>query len=200
MTPDTPITDIEIIALAAGELRGDAAERVRQYLRKHADAAALFSWYRLVQDTAYGDDSVPAPPSVIERAKAAFEAPAPGPSLVNRLVTIATELIYDSRTQALAVRDAVSESVVRLTFESSELEISIEAERIDPARWSVIGQVAPADGPCACRVVIVSPDGPVAECTTDARGVFTVDVADGSYELLVDLGAQVASACGIRLG
>ena len=62
------ITHQQLIAYAAGEIRGADAERVRAHLERDADAARTVHRYRPARQTVRGDNGADPPTVVMERA------------------------------------------------------------------------------------------------------------------------------------
>ena len=63
------ITEQQLIAFAAGDLRGADAEQVEAHVQQDAVAARTVDRYRLARKTILGDDGVDPPAEVVERER-----------------------------------------------------------------------------------------------------------------------------------
>jgi hypothetical protein len=201
MTGET-VTMQDLLAYAAGELTGEAAERVAAFVAERPDAARTVELYRVAKQTTADDDTVAAPAETIARAKAIF-SPQPAtekPGWLERLDAVIARLVYDSRVQPAAVRYVDSGRRIQMSFETDDADVDLELERHGRAdssapadRWTLTGQVGADPLPAGVEVALLRADHdePIATARCDERGMFTLEATSGRYELRIRLGDAV---------
>ena len=205
------ITHQQLIAYAAGELRGADAERVQAHLERDAAAARTVHSYRLARQTVLGDNGVDPPTEALERARSIFDPTVHGghrQSLAESVGSLIAQLIFDSRAQpALAgLRDPATsfQMTWRLALESG-MEIDLQAELTDapgPKRWQLVGQVTSREPiePLTVNLCHAGGSAAVYSVDTDERGSFVLRVEPGPYDLHLQLpGGRHAIVPDIRL-
>jgi anti-sigma factor RsiW len=204
------INDEMILAYAAGELDADGAAAVERHLADHPDGLALVERYRAIRVLGRSDDSQAAPADLIQRARAIFD-PTALPARVSwweTLERVVASLVFDSRTQPVAVRYAESSRQFQLAFEVGPVEVDLQLQRqaADPAgggassAWRLMGQLAAADETGEFRVAILDEHGRLhAETRADERGVFEATLEAGRYELIIDRSESTIALPSIEL-
>ena len=187
------VNDDMLLAYATGELPPAEAAEVSEYLDRHPAAAAMVARFRASRAAAATDETVAAPPDVVRRAKEIFDpARLPRPATwFERLDQLVADLVFDSRLQPATVRLGPADEQVQLAWEAGGIEVDLQARRVagdGGARWRVIGQVGAEAPPAGLRVAVRrGGDGPVvAETTTGEGCTFSVELADGRYDLLLE--------------
>ncbi|MHC4949075.1 MAG: hypothetical protein ACYTG1_12590 [Planctomycetota bacterium] len=189
------ITNEVLLAFAAGELDGTAAERAEAHLAGHPEAARSVALYRLARSAMAGDDTVAPPAAATARAKAIFEPrPDARPDLLARLGEIVATLVFDSRAQPATAGYRGRTDDFQLAFRSPEGEIDLEARRTGPAEragagpeWRLLGQVSTGrDHPTIAVALVPAGTGDVTtHADGDEHGVFTLDADPGRYDIVV---------------
>ncbi len=192
------VTYQQLIDYAAGDLPPPEAARVREHVRRDPEAAATVASFRAVRRSVAEDDSVAPSADAVTRARAIFR---PEPAAANTLEwlegvarTVARR-IFDSRLQPVAVRYADTGRRIQLAYETDDLEVDLEAERLAAAagaaeaRWRLMGQINPApESPdIAVAVVVSGTASPVAQTRTDDRAWFSLEVPAGAYDVCLGL-------------
>ncbi len=205
--PRTNVTDQELLAFAAGDVDPEAAAKVRAHIATNFDAAKTVELYRLARVRIAEDGSVVPPASVIERAKAIFEAPAGEVKrgLLEHLDAIVAKLVYDSRIQPSAVRYADTADHIQLSFEADEMDIDLQAERqadeASSGRWRLMGQVD-SEGPLSVleiELVRTETNEVISSSGADEHAVFTIEVDAGNYTMRIRLPESMIVVEGIEL-
>ncbi len=204
------ITHQQLIAYAAGELRGADAEQVQAHLQRDADAARTVHRYRQARQTILGDDGVDPPAEVLERARSIFDPTVHAgdrQSLAECVGGLIAQLIFDSRAQpALAGLRGQATSFQmtwRLTPESG-MELDLQAELTDAPggeRWQLVGQVTSREpiGPLTVRLCHAGSSAAVHSVDADERGSFVLRVEPGPYDLHLHLPGGHTVVPDIRL-
>lgn len=207
---NTKVTQQQLIAYAAGDLRGAAAERVEALLGRDADAARTVARYRLARRTILGDDGVDPPAEAVERARAIYDPTfyaVERPSLGDCVGGLIAHLLYDSRAApALAgLRgQATSFQMTWRLAQDAGIELDLQAELTDtPAgeQWQVVGQVTSREplGSLSVNLCHTGSSTAVQSVNADARGSFVLRVAPGPYDLHLHMPDGHAVVPDIRL-
>ena len=193
------VTYQQLIDYAAGDLAPPEAARVREHVRRDPEAAATIASFRAVRRSVAEDDSVAPAADAIARARAIFRPEAGAAKHLEWLEGVATTVarrIFDSRLQPVAVRYADTGRRIQLTYETDDLEVDLQAERLAAAagaaeapRWRLMGQInpAPESADIAVAVVVSGTASPVAQTWTDDRAWFSLEVPAGAYDLCLAL-------------
>ena len=192
------ITHQQLIAYAAGEIRGADAERVRAHLERDADAARTVHSYRLARQTVLGDNGVDPPTEVLERARSIFDPTVHRgnrQSLAECVGGLIAQLIFDSRAQPALAGLRGQATSFQMTWRlapESGIELDLQAERTDapgPERWQLVGQVTSREpiGPLTVNLYHAGGSAAVHSVDTDDRGSFVLRVEPGPYDLHLQL-------------
>jgi len=204
------ITHQQLIAYAAGELRGSDAEPVQAHLERDADAARTVHSYRLARQTVLGDNGVDPPTEVLERARSIFDPTVDRgdrQSLSECVGGLIAQLIFDSRAQpalaGLRGQTTSFQMTWRLAPESG-LELDLQAELTDTpggAQWQLVGQVTSRDpiGPLTVDLCHAGSGASVHSVDADERGSFVLRVEPGPYDLHLHLPGGHTVVPDIRL-
>lgn len=186
----------QLLAYAAGDLEGPERADVEARLANDPDAQAMIRLYQSAQVAMSTDDSVAPPTDAVARAKAVYTAPQREKTMrwLEKAQQLVAQLVFDSRTQpALAGIRSFSNSC-SLVFETEHESIDVQAEPTRNADgcitgWQIVGQVAQDDDARACPVAFLRTDDQsvAANAMLDERGVFTLDVKPGMYEIRIGL-------------
>jgi hypothetical protein len=192
------ITTDRLLAYAAGDLSPEEALVVEAHLARDPEAARTVAYYRLSAHHTATDDSVTPPPAPINRAKGIARTLAttgrPAVDWLTRVQAFVADVIFDSRVQPAAVRDEVAGTRVQLGFAANGVEIELQADRdtsLGALPWRVLGQIdaeEESETTGAEVVITVSGTTDVVDTTTaDDRGMFSVSLTDGRYDVHVRL-------------
>ncbi len=204
------ITHQQLIAYAAGELRGADAEQVQTHLERDADAARTVHRYRLARQTVLGDNGVDPPTEVLERARAIFDPTVHGGdrrSLVESMGDLISQLIFDSRAQPAPVGLRGPATSFQMTWQlapESGMELDLQAELTDAPggeRWQLVGQLTSRDpvGPLTVNLCHAGSSAVVHSVDADERGSFVLRVEPGLYDLHLQLRGGHTVVPDIRL-
>lgn len=189
------INDEMLIAYAAGSLSPDQRHAVEMALRDDPNARATVQRYRLASAALAGDDSVEPPLNVIEKARAIYQptGATASRSWLDAIDAVIARLIFDSRVQPAGVRRANTGRQIQLTYATDEIEVDLQASRLEPNgndRWRVMGQFAieGAQRDVDFAVFAVGSDDPVVEETRCVDEPFTVELPSGRYEVRARVG------------
>ena len=207
---DRKINDADLLAYAAGELNPERARVVEAHLANHPDAAGLVALYRRVAKRVASDDSVAPSSAAIAKARGIFRRPATAarPGWLDRVDALIARLVFDSRVQPMAVRTTGLEDRLQLAFETDDLEVDLQAERIEPApgqprqdAWRLVGQILTEGEPGARPVAAVAAGTSevIAETETDERLAFELTLAPGRYDLCFGQPGKTVVLPGIEL-
>ena len=185
----------QLIAYAAGELDGEAAERVKRHLASSHEGSAIVRRFQMVAETLRRDDSQAAPADVLARVKALFadRRMATSPGLLETAVRMIAELVYDSRPQVALAGVRGAATAYQLAFESERADVDLEVEPDADAGSGlrrISGQITLSRESDEVRsVAFVSPGTSEVASTIkpDEHGVFGVTVASGKYDLVITL-------------
>ena len=204
-----PVADEQLIAYAAGDLAGPAADAVAAHIGGCPGCAATVARYRGVAAAVAADDSVPPPAAIVARAKAIFPRREPAAAgALAALRRVVADLTFDSRGGfALAgVRSGGGGSgrAYQLAYESEagDLDLQLEPPAAPDARWRLLGQVGLDDDLPGIRVALAAPggDAPLAETEADPHGVFDLAAVPGTYDLSVALPTAVIVVPNLDVG
>ncbi len=200
----------QLVAYACGELEGEEAARVEAVMAASLAATALIVKLRDVVDTIRVMDVAAPPRSSVRRVLAAFARRGirSGAGWVARVQWFVAELVFDSRAQPAIAGYRGSHSTRQIAFDSPCGRIDIQILPRDGGaeveKWRLRGQVTLHED-AAFGAVTLCDDaggvGVVAEAIPDRHGRFTLDVAAGTYDLMVELdgGDRVILACGVEI-
>ncbi len=203
-------THQQLIAYAAGELRGADARQVQAHLERDADAARTVHRYRLARQTVLGDDGVDPPTEVLERARAIFDPTVHGGdrrSLVESVGDLIAKLIFDSRAQPALAGLRGQATSFQMTWQlapESGMELDLQAELTDVPdgdRWQLVGQVTSRDsiGPLTVNLCHAGSIAAAHSVDADERGSFVLRVEPGLYDLHLQLRGGRTVVPDIRL-
>lgn len=186
----------QLLAYAAGDLDETQRAEIEAQLAGDAEARATLKLFELARTAVSQDDTVAPPAHVIARAQGIYTAPqrAAKESWFDKAAQLVARLVFDSRTQpALAGLRSVSHAC-SLAYETDQDSVDVQAEPQRDAdgritAWQIVGQVEHDEDAPTCPVAFIrSHDKSVAaESTLDARGVFTLDLEPGVYEIRIGL-------------
>lgn len=194
MTHDDMPSYDDLIAFAGGDLDGETARRLQQYIDQNSEAAATVARYQSALSRMQFAHYPDAPPSLIARAKQVFrntttDSKASGATWFDQLGTVLAHLVFDSRLQPLAVRDRGGSDVVHLTYEAPGLDVDLRAERKSDSTpdgiWEVMGQVSDEREDPGVEIVAVDARTHqiVAKVSLDETSMFSIELPDGIYDL-----------------
>lgn len=174
----TTISYEQLVDLAEG--RVPAGERDRLLARIQADPDAAREWRRvqslisLMRD----DESVDAPPSLIQQAVQMFK-PKRQPTVIERIVAALT---FDSfATAAAGVRGSTDTRQLIFTAREREIDVRVTPES---GRWHVSGQILGKDAHGRAELIETETNAGAAAATLTAMSEFDLpSVAAGPYRL-----------------
>jgi anti-sigma factor RsiW len=185
-----------LLAYAADELSAAERAELDNRLARDPQALATLKLYQSAQQALAQDDSVAPPAHAVARAKSIYVQPrrAPQTSWFERAQQLVAKLVFDSRTQpALAGVRARSQSC-SLVFETEREAVDLQAEPRRDAdgrvtAWQLVGQVEQDEDSYKCPVAFIrlADKSHAAETTLDERGVFSLDLMPGTYEIRIGL-------------
>lgn len=190
-----PVSDEQIIALAAGELQGSEAQTVHEAIQRHPELARRVERLRTIIATLRTDDSVAPPPEVVQKARDIFAATRAGrPGWAEQLRRVVAELVFDSRVRpALAGFRGLAESF-QLAYAVGATEVDLRCEPLPGSareRWTVTGQVVSQTSlPTHVTLKRCGTEEVCAAVQTDEHGVFLVEAPTGCYDLVLELPGQ----------
>lgn len=182
-----------LLAFAAGELRGPAAEAVQRALAAQPQLAARLERIRMVLETMRRDDSVAPPAETLRRAQALFVAPvAERGGLLDAARRLVASLVYDSRVAPAVAGFRGLEDSFQLSYTCGADTLDLECAPLGDApqtAWSILGQIDSQQAVGGLRAELVRQDTGVAAATTqtDEHGVFRMEAPAGSYELRIQI-------------
>ena len=190
----TKTTHQQLIAYAAGELRGADAQQVEAHLKRDPEAARTVHRYRLARQTVLGDDGVNPPTEVLERARLIFDPTlhaADRQSLADCVGDLIARLIFDSRAQPAMAGLRGPATSFQMTWQlapDSGMELDLQAELTDTPggeQWQLVGQVTSRDpiGPMTVDLCHAGSTASVHSVEADERGSFVLRVEPGPYDL-----------------
>ncbi len=191
-------THQQLIAYAAGELRGPDAQKVQAHLERDAEAARTVHRYRLARQTILGDDGVDPPTAVLERARLIFDPTlrkGDRPSLADCIGGMIAQVIFDSRAQPALAGLRGPATSFQMTWQlapESGMELDLQAELTDTdgsEQWQLVGQLtsrAPI-GPLSVDLCHAGSSAAVQSVDADERGSFVLRVEPGPYDLHLHL-------------
>lgn len=201
-----PIPYETLLAYAAGELAEAEAAPVAARLAADPEAAAVVVRYRAVRATVAGDDGVAPSPALLARAKAIF--PRRGREAVGPLASlrrVVATLGFDSRGGlALAGYRGGGAAGYQLAYESDagDVDLRFEPDADPAALWRLLGQVGLDNETPGVRVALAEAGSasPAVEAAADPHGVFSAEVAPGTYELTITLPTAVVVVPDLEVG
>jgi hypothetical protein len=207
LTSKTPTYE-QIVALALGELDGEASAAVEAGVRESPRAAQTLNRVRAMIATMRSDDTEAAPAGSIAAAKAIFQPPvkANRAGWLDRVDELLGRLVFDSRAQPALAGYRGAEDGFSLTFESEAGVVDVQIDQAvsedrTGSRWRLLGQLD-SDGDVGGAEVALAPAGsrrPIRHTTADAHGMFNLPVEGGRYDLLIQLGRRTIVLPGIEV-
>ena len=213
MTSSNKIKYEKLIAFASGELKGDEASSIRDYVDANPAAAQTVAMYRQANLTVSTDESVAPPEQLVVKAKSIFtsQPKVSAISWLDQLQQIITDLVFDSRTEpALAGIRGVG-TTFQASYEAEQVSVDIEAEPIEESigdsssqeRWRVMGQIDMPESVSNIDVAMIPTETTSAidaqQTTTDEHGMFAIEVDAGTYDLLIRCGDSVVVLSKIKI-
>jgi hypothetical protein len=191
---DHAVTFDELAALAAGELTGPHADRLRAAALASPGSAGLLAALEETVAAIKEDDSVAPPASVVERVRAMMPRQVmPVAGLFDHARTVLLDLLFDSRREALVgLRSPAAMAPgfhARFGMGEVELDVRVEPES-RPGLFRVSGQVDPPSAPDSL-VLLLGRGQPVVEAATDAHGYFSLTAGPGEFSLAIDAAERV---------
>lgn len=195
----------KLLAFASGELDKDEAASVRAFVKTNPAATQSIAMYKQAHLLASTDESIAPPEQLIAKAKSIFSSQARTPAIswLDQLQQIIADLVFDSRAEpALAGIRGVG-TTFQASYETEQVSVDIEAEPIEESigeyssqeRWRVMGQIDMADSISFIDVAMIPTASSAAteakQTTTDAHGMFSIEVDAGTYDLLLRCGENV---------
>ena len=192
------ITQLKLIAYAAGEVGGADAEQVQAHLERDADAAQTVRRYRLARETVLGDDGVDPPTEALERARSIFDPTVHAgdrQGLAESVGGLIAQLIFDSRAQPAPAGLRGQATSFQMTWRlapESGMELDLQAELTEAPggeRWQVVGQVTARDpiGPLTVSLCHAGSSAAADSVDADDRGSFVLRAEPGPYDLHLHL-------------
>lgn len=196
-----------LAALASGDLAPEEALAAEAEAERSAEASSALAVMRTVIAALRTDDSTEPTATSLQRAKAVFARMRAGQaqrSWLDGIVESIAKLVHDTRAQPALAGFRGAADGYQLTFEANELEIDLQIEQSsgsadDGALCQVIGQVSTPTGPGAKSIAFTAPGTreSLAEIATDSRGVFSIALPRGRYDLLVEGSGGVVVVSGL---
>jgi hypothetical protein len=136
-------------------------------------------------------DAIGPSPTVLHRVKRLAEPiAAPRASRWDAVRRLVASVTFDSAAGAAAgLRGGADTRFLVFGHALADVEIQLERSSNSAESWRIVGQVAPAEAPLPLTIAVIDlRDGELLiETETDENGLFSLDAAEGSYELLVGL-------------
>jgi len=185
-----------LLAYASGELQEPERAEIERRLAVDAEARATLALYESAHAALSTDDSVAPPAHAAERAKAIFAAPMHerGPNWLELAHQLVAKLVFDSRAEHALAGIRSIHGGCSLMFETERESVDVQAEPVRDAeghltRWQIIGQVAHEEDVCMSPVAFLRHDDQsvAAFASLDERGVFTLDVEPGVFQVRIGL-------------
>jgi hypothetical protein len=196
------VTREQLLAYAAGELKGESARAVESFLVRDQTAASLVKLYQDVATAHRSDTSVEVPAAVLESAKSIFDASRFAPqrgSLVERaaesVARLVASLTYDSRVATAGLRSSLLRDAYQLSFNVDGLDADLHIQRPRmtehaagaPARFRVMGQVSGGGAIDAGEVSAtrLRAERSTANARTNEFGEFQLELPAGVYDITI---------------
>jgi anti-sigma factor RsiW len=200
----------QLVAYACGELDGEEAARVEAVMAASLAATALVVRLRDVVETMREMDVAAPPRATVRRVLAAFArcGTRSGAGWLARVQWFVAELVFDSRAQPALAGYRGSLATRQMAYDSPYGRIDLQILPRDRGaageRCRVRGQVTLHEDAAFGAVTLCDDTGGAgvaAETIPDRHGRFTMDVAAGAYDLLVELdqGDRVILACNVEI-
>ncbi len=197
---DSRISYEGLLAYAAGELAPADAARIEAALPGDPAARATVARFRAAASALAAHPGADPPPHVMAAALGLWRRLVGSrrvPWWVELRRVVAT-LVFDSRPRPALAGFRGGRTGFEISFEGGGVAVDLQVEPVRDAardgaavaaRWSLLGQMdAPSSRPSGSAVALVATgedETPALEAVADERGVFSMEVPAGRYDLFV---------------
>ncbi|MCG3125649.1 MAG: hypothetical protein CHACPFDD_00474 [Phycisphaerae bacterium] len=199
----------ELVAYAAGKTTPQDAARIEQQFAKHAADAQTVKCLRAVLAAGRAGALADPPEATLAAARALYAerrvakaSPSVWAELLETARRMIAELVFDSRPQAALAGIRGAGGAYQLAYRCELAEIDVEIEKAAAgASWRLMGQISPTGSAQPRCVMLVERGGsiPLTSVDPDEHGVFSLEAAQGAFDLLVILDNSVLVVPGIDM-
>lgn len=199
----------QLVAYVTGRIDAQEATRIEQHLARHPADARTVECLRAVVAAGRAGPLATVPDATLAAAKALYaerRVPQAGPSVWAAVLESArrliAELVFDSRPQAALAGIRGGGGAFQLSYRCELAEVDMEIEKAATgATWRLMGQIS-STGNSQPRCVMLTERGsnvPLTSVDPDEHGVFSLQAAQGEFDLLVILDSSVLVIAGIDM-